>query len=125
MARCQTAIGTQTPKHLGTISAVRSIGLAAFLNGLCGTSETEGDAVTIELLVRVEQIQNGAAAVAMQLPLAGHGRDPDRAVASLMRGVLAWCHGLEATGALEGALGDRGMRWRPGDGELTVVPAFL
>jgi hypothetical protein len=125
MARCQTAIRTQTRAALETISSVASVGVAAFLNRPRGAAETEGDAVTVEVLVRIGQIQNGAAAVAVALPLAGHGRDQDRAVASLMRGVLAWCHGLEATGALEGALGERGMRWRPGDGELTVVPAFV
>lgn len=104
---------------------VHAVDVAVFLNTPHQAAKPEGDAVTIEVQVRIGPIQNGAAAVAVDLPLAGHGRDQDRAVASLMRGVLAWCHGLEATGALEGALGDRGMRWRPGDGELTVVPAFV
>ena len=125
MARCQTAIRIQTLECLVTISPVHSVTVAVFLNWSHDAAETEDDGVTIEVRVRVEQIQNGTAAVAIELPLAGHGRDQDRAVGSLMRAVLAWCHGLEATGALEGALGGRGMQWRPGEGELTVVPAFV
>jgi hypothetical protein len=81
--------------------------------------------MTINLLVRVETIQSGAAARAVNLPLAGHGRDPDRAVASLVRGVVAWGHGLAATGELEAALSGRGIRWQADEHDLTIAPEVV
>jgi hypothetical protein len=79
----------------------------------------------IDLQLRVGGIQGGMAARAVSVPLAGHGRDQDRAVASLVRAVLAWCHGLQADGALEQALRDRGIRWRSDGHDLTVQPNVL
>jgi hypothetical protein len=68
--------------------------------------------MTITMLVRIEPIQYGTAARVVGLPLAGHGRDAERAIASLTRGVQAWCHGLQAAGVLEESLRSHGIKWR-------------
>jgi len=76
--------------------------------------------MTVTMQVRIEQIQSGTAARAVGLPLAGHGRDANRAVASLTRGVQAWCHGLRAAGVLEESLRSHGMTWRDGGNEVQI-----
>jgi len=75
--------------------------------------------MTIRPVVEVGPIRNGVAARVPSIGLAGHGRDSARAVAALERGVLAWCHGLAATGALQESLERRGIEWHAeGDGIL-------
>ena len=76
--------------------------------------------MTIRPTVRIVPIHNGAAARCSELSLAGHGRNEERALDSLRRSVLAWCHGLAGDASLEQALTQRGVAWRDGGPELLV-----
>ena len=78
--------------------------------------------MTVRPVVEIWPIRNGVAARVQSMGLAGHGRDPARAVADLERGVLAWCHGLAATGVLQESLELRGIEWHDA-GEGIVVDA--
>jgi hypothetical protein len=62
--------------------------------------------------VEISEIFGGVAARASELGLTGHGRDDAHALASLERGVVAWCHGLAADGSLEDVLTRQGVEWR-------------
>jgi hypothetical protein len=74
--------------------------------------------------VRVEasivRTQRGVLAQCKTLGLTGGGRQADEAVASLRRGVTAWCTGLRRQDALTEALQRRGIHWTPDDGPLVV-----
>lgn len=81
--------------------------------------------MTIRPVVEIGPIRNGVAARVHSLGLAGHGRDPARAVAALERGVLAWCHGLAATGVLQESLERRGVEWHDTGEGIVVDPQVL
>jgi hypothetical protein len=67
--------------------------------------------------------RGGVLARCERLRLAGGGRSQAEAVASLRRGVAAWCAGLERQHALDDALERRGVRWVDDGDRLTVEVA--
>ena len=64
--------------------------------------------------------KSGTEARAPQLHLTAHGITDYEALASLERGILAWCISLESVGELERALRQKHMKWET-DGEQIIV----
>jgi hypothetical protein len=80
--------------------------------------EVVGMRVSIEASVRTTQ--RGVLAQCKKLRLTGGGHSEAEAIASLRRGVTAWCTGLERQHALDDALQRRGIQWTADDGPLVV-----
>jgi hypothetical protein len=76
--------------------------------------------VRVSIEVSVRTTQRGVFAQCRQLRLTGGGHSEAEAVASLRRGVTAWCTGLERQHALDDALQRRGIQWTADDGPLVV-----
>ncbi|CAN5237636.1 hypothetical protein BH24CHL7_BH24CHL7_04320 [soil metagenome] len=78
--------------------------------------------MTIRPTVMVEPIKAGVAARAIEIGIACHGRDEDRALAALRATVGIWARALASGGDLEGILARLGIVWEPGSDQLNVVP---
>lgn len=76
--------------------------------------------MTIEPTVTVTKIKGGVAAKAVEIGLAGHGRDQERALASLQSMVRTWASCLLAAGELERSLVRLGIATRSDTEELRV-----
>lgn len=70
--------------------------------------------MTIVPTVTITAIQGGIAARAVEIGLAGHGRDQDRAVASLRSMLRTWVRCLAEDGELERTLARLGVVAVPG-----------
>jgi hypothetical protein len=75
--------------------------------------------VTVHAAIRPTR-HGGALAPCKELRLTGGGRTQAEAVASLRRGVTAWCAGLQRQHALDNALERHGIQWAADDGPLVV-----
>lgn len=71
-------------------------------------------------VVTVTEIQGGFAARAIEIGLAGHGRDRDRALAALRSAVGTWARCLSEDGELERTLARLGVAWVSGSDDLQV-----
>ena len=60
--------------------------------------------MTIQPLVTITEIRGGMAARAVEIGLAGHGRDQERAVAALRSVIGTWARCLAQDGELERTL---------------------
>lgn len=76
--------------------------------------------MTIIPTVTVMAIQGGVAARAVEIGLAGHGRDQDRAVASLRSMLRTWARCLSEDGELERTLARLGVVAVPGGDTIEV-----
>lgn len=76
--------------------------------------------MTIMPVVTVTEIRGGIAARASEIGLAGHGRDQERAMASLRSVVATWARCLAEAGELERTLARRGVASNEGDDALRV-----
>lgn len=82
--------------------------------------------MTIVPVVTVTEIKGGMAARATEIGLAGHGRDRERAMASLRSMVRTWARCLSDEGELERTLARLGVVARPdGDGLNVDLDAQL
>lgn len=76
--------------------------------------------MTIIPTVTITAIQGGQAARAVEIGLTGHGRDQDRAVASLRSMLRTWARCLSEAGELERTLTRLGVVVVPGGDTLEV-----
>ena len=76
--------------------------------------------MTIIPTVTITEIRGGIAAEAVEIGLAGHGRDQDRAVASLRSMLRTWARCLSEDGELERTLARLGVVVVPGGDTIEV-----
>jgi hypothetical protein len=79
--------------------------------------------MTIRPVVSVEEIRSGVAVRAREIGLACHGRDEERAMASMRHTLGIWARALESEGALEGALYRCGVLWDANGAGIVIEPA--
>jgi hypothetical protein len=83
--------------------------------------DLEGHNMTIMPVVTVTEIRGGIAAHAVEIGLAGHGRDQDRALSALRSVVGTWARCLAADGELERVIARLGVASIASDGGPEVV----
>jgi hypothetical protein len=76
--------------------------------------------MTIAPVVTVTEIKGGIAARAVEIGLAGHGRDRERAIASLRSMVRTWARCLLEDGELERTLARLGVATQEGGEGLDI-----
>lgn len=81
--------------------------------------------VTIHPTVKIEPVRGGVAARASEIGVSGHGRDTDRAVASVRSIVGIWARSLAASGQLEQALARLGVSWEDSGPTIDIKPRVL
>ena len=78
--------------------------------------------MTIRPVVTVESCRAGIAARAREIGLACHGRDEERAMASIRVTLGIWARLLATEGDLEGTLARLGVLWDDAGAGLSVEP---
>ena len=79
--------------------------------------------MTIRPTVSVERIRAGIAARASEIGLACHGRDEERALASLRVTLGIWARAISQDGDLEPTLARLGVLWDDAGTGVVVEPA--